>query len=205
MVAIFAAVVILTVCLWRKYLKKSHNDKNQISSTVEIQQNIAALKPISNTGSSTLNGLSGDKEQDSDDDNEEMYKGIVHITAVESNEKSAVDGMLAKEKTDNRLLNDPDKIENHEVIDTMDGGNAMDDENYQNWDHKQIIEWILSLENGLFVMYKDVLEQRLLNWTGENLMNVSMDDINSWGINDYQYVKLLHAKIKELTNVEGNA
>ena len=87
------------------------------------------------------------------------------------------------------------------VLDAMD-----QKEGYQNWDHREILQWILSLENGLFVQYEDILSQYLTqrNMVGVELMYIQMDDVHNFCINHYKHVKKLYFNIKTLTNVEGN-
>ena len=43
-----------------------------------------------------------------------------------------------------------------------------------------------------------------MNLTGMDLIYIRMDDINNFGIENYEHMKILYLWIKSLTNVEGN-
>ena len=101
-----------------------------------------------------------------------------------------------------------DIIKGNDVLDTMveNDEDLEIDNDFENWDHRQILKWILSLENGLFLQYEDMLFQYLTqrNMMGSDLMDIQMDDVNDFGINDYKHVRKLYLNIRTLTNVEGN-
>ena len=100
--------------------------------------------------------------------------------------------------------NDKDIVKGYDVLDTMDQTDEKIDNGYQNCSHRQILKWILSLDNGLFVEYEDILSQYLTqrNMKGSDLLHIQMDDVNNFGINEH--VRKLYLNIKTLTNVEGN-
>ena len=89
-------------------------------------------------------------------------------------------------------------------------------ETYTEWNYEQICDWILSLHNGLFVKYERILRISLreCNLKGRSLKMVNNEDIQSWGIKDFEHMKLLQYYMHELINsninsgnltVEGNA
>ena len=93
--------------------------------------------------------------------------------------------------------------DNHDVVDTISN---VRNEDFQSWEHLQILKWVLSLENGVFMEYREIIENNVRdqNLRGSDLFHVEMEDINDWGINQFAHVKLLYEHIKALTNVEGN-
>ena len=74
---------------------------------------------------------------------------------------------------------------------------------YIHWDYMQILQWILSLDNGYFMKYKDVLKESLKEdeMTGEQLENVEMTDIKIWGIKTFKDRHRLFEFIKQLRNI----
>eukprot|EP01084_Bolivina_argentea_P050972 93769_1 len=74
----------------------------------------------------------------------------------------------------------------------------LDPRNYDNWNTSQhVINWIVSLQNGYFVKYKNVLATELKNKkiTGRYLskMEIDKNQIHSWGVNnDGDCIKLLN-------------
>ena len=48
-------------------------------------------------------------------------------------------------------MDDIQRLKNHGVLDTMQKDNDEIVDDVQNWDGKRILQWMLSLENGLFV------------------------------------------------------
>ena len=77
-------------------------------------------------------------------------------------------------------------------------------DNVEDWDYKRIIEWIMSLEDGLFLVYKEIVQERLsTDITGKELLNADEEMINSWGIDKFVHVKLIYHHIKSLTTSEG--
>ena len=84
-------------------------------------------------------------------------------------------------------------------IETVNGGD------YLNWNNMDILMWIMSIDNGLFLIYKDKLEKSLVeeNVRGSSLSNVDKMDIKIWGVNDIEHRAILYQNIKSLTNVEG--
>ena len=77
--------------------------------------------------------------------------------------------------------------------------------NYLDWNHEDILEWILSLDNGIFVQYQSELTRVLKeeNVSGDDLSIVDMDDLKRWGVKQFKHLKLLSKRIKELTNIQG--
>eukprot|EP01084_Bolivina_argentea_P243060 407546_1 len=68
------------------------------------------------------------------------------------------------------------------------------------WNHNDLLKWILSLNNGVFIQYKDVLETSLKeeNVRGSHLVNVDKTDIKGWGIKDFEHKQTLYDHIRQL-------
>ena len=87
----------------------------------------------------------------------------------------------------------------------MEDGNTVYIKNHQQWDHNDILKWIMSLENGLFLTYEDILKKSLEegNVNGKVLNQVEPLFIKAWGIKDFVHQKALYEHIQSLTNIEG--
>ena len=77
--------------------------------------------------------------------------------------------------------------------------------NFYNWKSDDILEWILSLDNGLFVEYKEILNKSLNeeNLNGQNLDKVDKEDIKIWGVKDFEHRRKLYQHFQSLTSKEG--
>lgn len=75
---------------------------------------------------------------------------------------------------------------------------------YLQWTHTEILQWIMTLNEGIFRVYHDRLEQllRMNVVTGVDLDNVELHDIESWGIRDIQNQQILLNHIHRLTDKE---
>ena len=78
----------------------------------------------------------------------------------------------------------------------------IDVQNYRTWNWKQILLWILSLDDGRYSKYEDELRKNLANEEigGEDLFEVNEADIKGWGVNNFKDKKNLSKRIKELVN-----
>ena len=73
-------------------------------------------------------------------------------------------------------------------------------ENYQYWNNKHILNWIMSLENGRFNKYFDILSKTLSeeDVKGIDLNKVDVLDIKGWGIINFGDRKALFEQIQNL-------
>ena len=87
----------------------------------------------------------------------------------------------------------------------MTRGQFIDIKNYLNWNDEDILSWIMSLDNGLFNMYEDILRESLREEavTGKDLNRVEPLDIKCWGIKDFRHKKSLYQHIQSLITTEG--
>ena len=85
----------------------------------------------------------------------------------------------------------------------LNAPNELDD--YMKWNDKDILRWIMKLDDGLFVEYKKTLKQSLKeeNVKGVNLIHVDKMDIKIWGVNDIEHRRKLFLHIQSLVNTEG--
>ena len=78
---------------------------------------------------------------------------------------------------------------------------------FRSWDHQHILNWIMELEDGMFIKYKDVLEHSLKekNVRGMELQYVERGDIKMWGIKDFEHRRKLCQHIERLrsNDIEG--
>ena len=78
----------------------------------------------------------------------------------------------------------------------------IDELRYKSWNHEQILIWFMSLENGRFKKYFDILAHNLSqeDVNGNDLKNVDVLDIKSWGVINFGDKKSLLSHIKKLVN-----
>eukprot|EP01084_Bolivina_argentea_P017914 33396_1 len=72
---------------------------------------------------------------------------------------------------------------------------------HHNWNHKQICEWIIELDDGIFLTYKHNLLTNLKteDITGKDLCQLDINDLHRLGITLSAHRYLLMAHIKTLT------
>ena len=119
-----------------------------------------------------------------------------------------VTGAEQDEEEDND--NNQDNIHHHEqTYETLDdtglfiGGSSSN--NYSLWNWRFIYDWILSLDNGAFIKYKDEIENTLAEeeWHGSDLVEVTKEDIKRLGIIMFKDINSLYKHIEKLTMKEG--
>ena len=73
---------------------------------------------------------------------------------------------------------------------------------FREWDHQDIAQWIVSLQNGRFMKYEKTLRKVLSEEevTGQDLVNVDRADIKLWGISKFADSKELKKCIDDLVN-----
>eukprot|EP01083_Nonionella_stella_P190626 705927_1 len=73
---------------------------------------------------------------------------------------------------------------------------GMNTSDYLNWNWSDVCEWILSLEDGAYVEYKDDLYEKLReeNVKGKDLKWVDVDAVSSWGVKQFGHKQLLVKK-----------
>ena len=76
----------------------------------------------------------------------------------------------------------------------------LDTDHWMDWNHTKIYNWILSLDNGLFIQYKDRLKEELEteNLRGLDLVRVEKGDIKEWGVKTFQHKQILYDNIQML-------
>merc|ERR1712129_653239 len=72
---------------------------------------------------------------------------------------------------------------------------------YVVWDSEDIFEWIMGLEDGLFVKYDDILLDNLKREqvSGEDLCSFNENDLDRFGITGFKDKKILLSHLKKLT------
>ena len=70
---------------------------------------------------------------------------------------------------------------------------------YKNWMREDILNWIMNLNDGLFIEYTECLQKNLKqqNVTGKDLNIVTMDDIDNWGMKNAEH------KVELMTQIKG--
>ena len=82
----------------------------------------------------------------------------------------------------------------------------LDVKNYLDWKAKDVVEWIMSLENQRFMKYKDLLLSKFVkdNVDGPALNDMDAGDLTQFGINDFKDRKCLIKHIKSLKNKDAD-
>eukprot|EP01084_Bolivina_argentea_P195152 334861_1 len=77
---------------------------------------------------------------------------------------------------------------------------CIDTTNYEQWNHDEILMWIMSLDNGRFTKYEQKLKQSLAeeDVSGVNLQEVDVADIKGWGVVNFNDKKYLMRQIQQL-------
>ena len=89
------------------------------------------------------------------------------------------------------------KEENNELKNKL-----VDSSEFEQWDYNQVINWIFSIENGLFKQnYGDVLKQEIIlsELCGKDLISLNINDMKAFKINKFSDRKLLQNHIQNLT------
>ena len=75
-------------------------------------------------------------------------------------------------------------------------------EDFEHWTYVQISQWIMTLENGLLMDYKDIIQESLknLDLKGIDLIYIEKEDIRQWGIDEFVHINLIYESIKSLEN-----
>ena len=94
-------------------------------------------------------------------------------------------------------------LKSENIIGLEDTNENEDD--YSQWNYMDIIQWIERLDNGLFLPYKDRLQNALREEKvkGKHLAVVDKVDIKLWGITDFEHRRTLLQHIQSLVNAEG--
>ena len=73
-------------------------------------------------------------------------------------------------------------------------------QDYSEWTHLDILNWILSVEDGLFVPYMDTLSKSFSeeHVNGSHLNDLDKADNKSLGVKDFEHKQLLFKHIKIL-------
>eukprot|EP01083_Nonionella_stella_P008601 24824_1 len=76
----------------------------------------------------------------------------------------------------------------------------IDVDQYSKWNTEQILNWILSLDNGRFSKYADILSAKLKeqNIIGEDLEEVTNLVVKQWGVQDKNDKRILTNHIQAL-------
>ena len=80
--------------------------------------------------------------------------------------------------------------------------NEIDEGNYEQWTWRQILKWILSLNNGQYERYQSCLAQHLeqAQVKGSDLRLVNEIDLKSWGVIVFADMKSLKHHFDRLSH-----
>ena len=106
----------------------------------------------------------------------------------------------------NKLLDDKKEMEL--LINNLKKENAslkkknIEELNFINWNHEEILLWILSIDDGYFDKYSNILDKELndCEMRGKDLLELSTKDIRGLGVKVFADAKKLEKCIQELVN-----
>ena len=77
---------------------------------------------------------------------------------------------------------------------------------FESWNDKQIIMWMMNLEHGRFNKYNNILSKNLSeeDVKGIDLKTVDISDLKGWGVVNFGDRKALFAHIQQLINPNNN-
>ena len=78
---------------------------------------------------------------------------------------------------------------------------TIDPTKFEEWNEDDVINWIFSLENGLFEQsYGDILSKEIKNaeLSGSDLIELNTNDMKMFGINKFKHKKILEKHIQKL-------
>eukprot|EP01083_Nonionella_stella_P242907 846912_1 len=79
---------------------------------------------------------------------------------------------------------------------------ALDPRDYLQWSESQVVDWIISIEDGKYAVYEENL--RLLfaseSVNGMALSQISKPDLKDWGIKNFAHRSNLYNQIQKLVN-----
>ena len=112
---------------------------------------------------------------------EEMYGCDIETKATPGNQTDAGAAQTDGHGADKMRSETAEEMFNKSELHTTQ---ALDLNNYMEWNHHDIIIWIMSLDNGIFSHYQDILSNalKLENVTGDDLKDVDYRDIVGWGL-----------------------
>ena len=84
--------------------------------------------------------------------------------------------------------------------------NALDINEFREWDSNDVINWILSIDDGVLAKYEEKVKQEILDGEieGTDLITMDMDDIKRLGIGKFAHRKVLQTNIAKLKQINDN-
>eukprot|EP01084_Bolivina_argentea_P161906 281782_1 len=159
--------------------------KNEI---VTLKNNVKHLQAVNMEATKTISKLEFDK-------NKQQQEYMQQIEQLKSQNLKLLDEQKEMQLTINEL----------EKENKMLKKKAIDVTNFEQWDSDDIINWIFSIENGLFEQnYGVVLRKEITNaeLTGTDLIEMNTNDIKGFGINVFKHRKVLEKEIQKLVQAK---
>eukprot|EP01083_Nonionella_stella_P284433 968310_1 len=212
-VLIFVCFVCLYFCCVRKKKRKVTETQDMMAvegmSAVEHTQQATNAQPQSNqvdlqsiistraklqstpaTGKKATNVVLGeehseDTDENTDDDDESLYDKVNDTTRGDTTRGDTAGNVHYEEAmTPNGATNGS--------VDDVEDRNC-----FAEWKALKILNWILSIENGVFKVYEQPLTRELLKGQlkGEDLILFDLDDFITLGIDRFEHRKLLKQNI----------
>ena len=159
-----------------------------------VESPVSEMIHLSSNPFSTMN--TGQQQEalkvDTNNDNEDMYNNI--NSDLEEEKRIEDDDIEAMYTNNHEDTSGEESRSNDEV---KEGRGSTD---YLDWNHEDIINWIMSIENDRFRKYEYVLKQSFSEeeLKGPHLVDVDKTDIHRWGIKPFGDKQKLWKSIREL-------
>ena len=172
------AVICLLICRCR-----DNDTKSQIEHVHEQHQRAPKFSQMVNLSSSNIQ-INQQNEAKEDEKKQMMANDI---------ESDDMEDMYNDKQHDKHTVS-----EGRESNDEQKEGTTKND--YLNWTHEDIFNWIMSLDNGRFEKYKDALKQSLFEeeLKGSHFVDIDKSDIHRWGIKPFEDKQKLYEFITQL-------
>eukprot|EP01083_Nonionella_stella_P302521 1043348_1 len=127
------------------------------------------------------------------------------------NETKSFQNEIAILKRENSELNEEckeTKLELMRVKEDLEANkNRLDPANYLQWSESEVVDWIISLEEGKYAAYEEHLRLVFASESvnGVALSEISKSDLKDWGIKHFLHRSNLYKAIQELVSAEEAA
>ena len=157
----------------------------------------------------TVTTIEPGSNRDFDSNRDDMsVVGDLRITRSEEKGQSEISAEEYRQKEQENSLDtlDSDNMIALPMMITKGGqGQNMEKIDYVTWNHEDIFNWMMGLENGLFRKYENIIREKLKeeDLKGHHLMYVNYEDIKGFGVVNFEHKKILSAHIRNLIS-DGN-
>eukprot|EP01083_Nonionella_stella_P076162 207403_1 len=182
-------------------LERMQNQNEEIQKLKENNQSLMDKKHETAALKSTVTTL---KEENSTLKNQNTTQNN-RLTGLEK-EISELKWRMNQIREENSRLQD-EKKENEMMISDLKNeiqslkAKAIDVSRFMQWESEEVLNWILSIEDGLYKKYEQKLREEIINSEvcGTDLITMDTGDLQQFGVTKFAHRKTLIGHIKKLT------